>query len=293
MIELVEVSPRDGLQNEAALLPTADKIALIGMAVDAGVRRIEVASFVNPRRVPQMADAEAVVAGLGPRPGVTTIGLVLNAKGAERALLTGVDEIGLVAVASDAFGIANQGMTRADSIAMVQDVAPRVRAAGRSVQATIAVAFGCPFSGAVPRADVVAMARAIAATGVGEVALADTIGIARPAEVRALVAEVAAAIHPLPVRAHFHDTRGMGVANALAAVDAGAVTIDAAIGGTGGCPFAPGATGNVASEDVVFAFGDRMALDLKALVRTGYWLNARLDRAERSALMRAMGDKGT
>ena len=286
MIELVEVSPRDGLQNEASILPTADKIALIGRAIGAGVRRIEVASFVNPRRVPQMADAEAVIAGLPACPGVNTIGLVLNLRGVERALATAVDEIGLVCVASDGFGAANQAMSSEESVAMVRTCAARARAAGRNVQATIAVAFGCPFEGAVSRARVVAIARKLADAGLREIGLADTIGVARPHEVSALVARVVEAVRPLPVRIHCHDTRGMGVANALAAVAAGAVTVDGAIAGTGGCPFAPGASGNVASEDLAYAFGDELAVDLPALVETGHWLNARLGRTQQSAQMR-------
>jgi hydroxymethylglutaryl-CoA lyase len=289
MIEWVEVSPRDGLQNEMTALPTADKIALITRAVAAGARRIEVASFVNPVRVPQMADGEAVIAGLPLLPGVTTIGLVLNTRGALRALETDVDELGLVCVASDAFGIANQGMSALESINMVAEASALARDAGRAVQATIAVAFGCPMSGAVDPASVVALARTLAGMGLREIALADTIGIARPAEVSRLVCQVVAAIRPLPVRVHFHDTRGMGVANALAAVAAGAVTVDAAIGGTGGCPFAPGATGNVASEDVAYAFGDAVPADLGALVETAYWLNERLGRTQTSAVMRAVG----
>jgi len=289
MIEWVEVSPRDGLQNEKAVLPTADKIELITRAVAAGARRIEVASFVNPARVPQMADGEAVIASLPPLPGVTTIGLVLNTRGAVRALSTGVNELGLVCAASDPFGIANQGMNAQESLAMVGDAAALARDAGRSVQAMIAVAFGCPMSGAVDPALVVNMARTLASMGLREIGMADTIGIARPDEVSRLVSAVVAAVRPLPVRVHFHDTRGMGVANALAAVAAGAVTVDAALGGTGGCPFAPGATGNVASEDVAYAFGDRMLANLGAMVETAYWLNERLGRTQTSAMMRAVG----
>lgn len=286
-VELVEVSPRDGLQNETTILPTADKLALIARAAAAGVRRIEVASFVNPRLVPQMADAEAVIEGLPRGNGVTHIGLVLNARGAERALQTAVDELGVVVAASDMFAQRNQGMSRDESLAMAERVLARAQGAGRRAQVTIAVAFGCPFEGRVDPALIVAMARRLAAAGPVEIALADTIGIGRPAEVEALVRAVVAAVRPLPVRVHFHDTRGMGVANAWAAVNAGAVTVDAAIGGTGGCPFAPGAAGNAASEDVAFAFGDRMAVDTHALVESAIWLNATLGRTRTSALVRA------
>lgn len=288
MIEWVEVSPRDGLQNEAVHLSTADKVTLIRRAAAAGARRIEVASFVDPRKVPQMADAEAVVADIPPRT-ARTIGLVLNERGARRALATAIDEIGVVCAASDAFGLRNQGLDAAASLAMACDVVRLCRAQGRAAQVTIAVAFGCPFEGAVDPARVVAMARAIADCGAVEVAIADTIGIARPAEAERLCAQVAAAVAPLPLRAHFHDTRGMGIANVVAAVRAGARTIDAAIGGTGGCPFAPGAAGNVASEDVAYAMPESIAADLPAIVATAGWLNTRLRRTTTSAVARAMG----
>ncbi|SLJ99581.1 hydroxymethylglutaryl-CoA lyase [Novosphingobium mathurense] len=287
MIELVEVSPRDGLQNEKTVLSTEDKLALIARATAAGARRIEVASFVNPKRVPQMADAEAVVAGLPRDNGVTHIGLVLNERGAARAIASGIDELGIVCVASDRFGIANQGQSSEESLAMAMRVVAMAEEAQRPAQATIAVAFGCPITGQVDPARVEAMARALAALGVREIALADTIGVARPVEVTKLVSQVKAAVGSLPIRVHFHDTRGTGVANAVAAVAAGAVTVDAAIGGTGGCPFAPGAAGNVASEDVVYALGDQLPLDLEALVDAAYWLNGRLGRSRTSALMRA------
>ncbi len=287
-IELVEVSPRDGLQNEKTILSTADKLALIARATAAGARRIEVASFVHPRLVPQMADAEAVIDGLPRGSGVTHIGLVLNARGAERALQTGIDELGIVVAASDTFAQRNQGMTREASLEMAEAVLARAQGAGRRAQVTIAVAFGCPFEGAVDPDRVVAMARRLAAAGAIEIALADTIGIGRPGEVERLVRATVAAIRPLPVRVHFHDTRGMGVANAWAAVEAGAVTVDASIGGTGGCPFAPGAAGNVASEEIAFAFAGRTGVDVEALVDGAIWLNGKLGRDRPSAMVRAV-----
>jgi hydroxymethylglutaryl-CoA lyase len=288
MIEWVEVSPRDGLQNEAVHLSTADKINLIRRAVDAGARRLEVASFVNPIKVPRMADAEAVIAAL-PRGPARTIGLVLNERGARRALDTAVDEVGVVCAASDTFGIRNQGLDAAASLAMAGAVVRLCRERGRDAQVTIAVAFGCPFEGAVDPARVVAMAREIAAAGAIEVAVADTIGVARPGEVERLVAQVVAAVRPLPVRVHFHDTRGMGVANVMAAARSGAATVDSSIGGTGGCPFAPGAAGNVASEDVAYALADEFGADLGKLVETTAWLNGKLGRTGTSAVARAMG----
>ncbi len=274
-IEFVEVGPRDGLQNEALVVATADKVALIRRAIAAGARRIEVASFVNPNKVPQMADAEAVVEQLGRVEGVTRIGLVLNERGAERALAAGLDQLGAVAVASDEFGARNQGQTAAESVAVAAGIIAMAQAAGITAQVTIATAFGCPFTGAVDPARVVAMARDLAACGPVEIALADTIGVAVPAEVSALVGAVRQAVAPLPVRVHFHNTRGTGIANVWAAVEAGAGVVDGSIGGLGGCPFAPGAAGNVASEDVAWMLersGVRAGLDVAKLVEAARWL---------------------
>ncbi|MEQ1498133.1 MAG: hydroxymethylglutaryl-CoA lyase [Novosphingobium sp.] len=275
MIEFVEVGPRDGLQNEQQFVATADKLRLIEQALHYGVRRIEVASFVNPGKVPQMADAEAVCAGL-PESSATFIALVLNARGAERALACGrIDQLGAVAVATDAFAMANQGQTSAGSVAAVGEIAGLARSAGKTVQATIAAAFGCPFSGEVDPAHVIAMAHELAALGLKEVALADTIGVADPARVSRLVTAVQAAIWPLPVRVHFHNTRGTGLANVWAAIGAGASVVDGSLGGLGGCPFAPGAAGNVASEDVAFMLdraGIETGLDLPAMIAANHWL---------------------
>ena len=287
MIEWVEVSPRDGLQNEKTILSTADKVELIARAVAAGARRIEVASFVNPKLVPQMADAEAVIAALPKRADVRTIGLVLNERGAGRALATSVDELGIVVAASDVFGTANQGLDVDAGIAMAGRVIEQARAVGRDAQVTISVAFGFPQSGPDDPALVVDMARRLAAFGPLEIALADTIGVARPDEVSRLVAAVVERVRPLPVRVHFHDTRGTGVANAVAAVAAGAVTVDASIGGTGGCPFAPGAAGNVATEDVAYALNGQMVVDIDAVCQAAVWLNEKLQRTRTSAMTRA------
>ncbi len=277
-VELVEVSPRDGLQNESVQISSADKLGLIERAITAGVRRIEVTSFVNPRAVPQLADAEAVCAALPLRPDVTYIGLVMNQRGAERALATGrIDQLGAVAVATDSFAMANQGQTSAGSAEASAAIIKAAKAAGKTAQATIAASFGCPFEGEVSEAQVLAMARALAAAGAVEIGLADTIGVADPAHVARLVGTVRAAIAPLPVRAHFHNTRGTGLANVWAAIGAGASVIDASIGGLGGCPFAPGASGNVASEDVVYMLeraGVSTGLDLAALIAANHWLGA-------------------
>jgi len=251
-VEIVEVAPRDGLQNEARLVSTPHKLELIERAVAAGARRLEVTSFVNPRRVPQMADADAVAAGLPERDDVTFIALVLNRRGAERALATRIDELGAVCVASDTFAMRNQGQTGTESLDIARDTVTLARSAGRSAQITIATAFGCPFEGEVPVDRVVDMAKRAADAGPREVALADTIGVAVPWQVSEAVARVAAAIAPIPVRVHFHDTRNTAIANVWAAIEAGATVIDAALGGLGGCPFAPGASGNVATEDVLY-----------------------------------------
>ncbi len=289
-IEIVEVGPRDGLQNEAKLVSTADKVELIRKCIAAGARRIEIASFVNPRKVPQMADAEAVVEALGPLEGVTRIGLVLNLRGAERALAAGVDQLGAVAVASDTFGVRNQGQDAAQSVAEAKAIIAMVKAVGRSAQVTIATAFGCPFEGEIDPAHVVTMARELAEAGPCEVALADTIGVAVPAQVTALVSAVREAIAPLPVRVHFHDTRNTGVANVWAAVEAGAVTVDAALGGLGGCPFAPGALGNVGTEDVAWMLsrsGFDTGLNMDALIEASHWLAGVMGKDLPASLSRA------
>jgi len=281
-IEMVEVAPRDGLQNEKTMISTADKITLVERAIAAGARRIEVTSFVNPKAVPQMADAEAVCAGLPRRADVTYIGLVMNARGAARAIETGrIDQLGAVSVATDTFAKANQGQTSDGSVAAASEIIAMARQAGKTGQVTIAAAFGCPFEGEVAQDRVVAMAVALAQAAPVEIGLADTIGVANPAHVATLVTKVRAAVPAIPVRVHFHNTRGTGLANVWAAIGAGAVTVDAAIGGLGGCPFAPGAAGNVSTEDVVYMLeraGVRTGLDLAALVEANHWLGTVMDR---------------
>ena len=276
-IEFVEVGPRDGLQNEKLLVATADKLALINRAIAAGARRIEVTSFVNPKRVPQMADAEDLCALLPMRDDVTFVGLVMNLRGAERAMATGrIDQFGAVAVATDRFAMANQGQTSAESVEAAKSIIAFANAEGRTGQCTIAASFGCPFEGEVAQDHVVAMATALAEAGPVEIALADTIGVGNPAHVAQLVARVREAIAPLPVRVHFHNTRNTGLANVWAAVTAGASIVDASVGGLGGCPFAPGAAGNVPSEDVVYMLeraGIDTGMDLDRLIEASHWLS--------------------
>lgn len=281
-IEIVEVSPRDGLQNERRLVSTADKVSLIERAVAAGVRRIEVASFVHPKRVPQMADAEAVCAALPTSLAATTIGLALNARGAERALTTRVNEIGAVACATDAFGLANQGRTADETVADAITVMRAAQAGGRSAQVTISVAFGCPFEGEVEASRIVAIARRLAEAGPREIAFGDTIGVATPDHVERLMTAVREAVPGIKLRMHFHDTRNTAVANAWAAVHSGAATLDASIGGCGGCPFAPGASGNVPTEDVLYLLGRAgidTGIDIQRINEAVPWLEHRIGRA--------------
>lgn len=281
-IEFVEVGPRDGLQNEKILISTADKLTLISRAIDAGARRIEVTSFVNPKKVPQMADAEDVCVLLPERCDVSYIGLVMNMRGAERAMATGrIDQLGAVVVSTDSFAMANQGQTSADSVSGAVDIIKRANANGLTAQATIAASFGCPFEGEVAEDRVVEIAERIADSGPVEIALADTIGVANPAHVSRLVERVRKVIDPLPVRVHFHNTRNTGLANVWAAALAGASVVDASLGGLGGCPFAPGAAGNVPSEDVVYMLeraGIETGMDLEKLIEASNWLSGVMGR---------------
>jgi len=278
-LELVEVSPRDGLQNERAMLSTADKIALVERTLVAGLRRVEVTSFVNPARVPQMADAEAVLAGLQGRPGLRRIGLVLNRRGLERALRAGVDEVNVVVVASETFSQRNQAASIAQALANWAEIAAIARAERVFVSTVIGAAFGCPFEGEVATAEVTALVGRIAEHGPDEIALADTIGVASPGDVVARFSAAAGAAPGGRRRAHFHNTRNTGMANAYAALQCGVTALDASIGGIGGCPFAPAATGNIPTEDLCYML-QRMGLirdvQLARLLETAAWLQGRL-----------------
>jgi hydroxymethylglutaryl-CoA lyase len=279
MPEIVEVGPRDGLQNEKVLLPTEVKVNYITRALDAGIRRMEVTAFVHPGRVPQMADAEAVMAAVPRRDGVTYIGLVLNRRGLDRALNAGVDEVNVVVVASDEFSRRNQGTSTEEALDVWHEIASTAHAAGVAASLTIAAAFGCPFTGEVPVRRVQEIAREALRTRPREIAIADTIGVGVPTQVRALVAALRELDADVPLRAHFHNTRNTGYANAVAALEAGVHTLDASIGGIGGCPFAPEATGNIATEDLTFLLhrmGVHTGLDLPALAGTGTWIGERL-----------------
>jgi hydroxymethylglutaryl-CoA lyase len=296
-IELVEVGPRDGLQNEPDIINTPIKLALINRMIDYGARRLEVASFVHPQRVPQMADAEAVIAGLPDLPDVTYIGLALNKRGVMRALATrengsgGVDQIGCVIVASDTFGQKNQGQTIAEGVAETRAMLRFARAEGMRAQVTISAAFGCPFEGAVQHETVLAIAEEIAAEDPDEIALADTIGVGTPHEAGELFGKLGALlVGKIPMRAHFHNTRGTGIANAWAAYQAGVRIFDASLGGLGGCPFAPRATGNIATEDLIYMMarsGVKTGIDLDAAIAANKWFAGELGRELPSAVARA------
>lgn len=288
LVGLVEVGPRDGLQNEAVLLDAETKVELINRLVDAGSRRIEIASFVHPDRVPQMADAEAVVVELGPSPdGVSYIGLVLNRRGLDRALATSVDEVNFVVGASDGFNRANAGESPETTMREIEAMIPY--AGGRASTVTISVAFGCPYDGPVPVDDVVRLADRAAAAGAHEVALGDTIGVAVPTQVEAVISAIRS-VTDVPLRCHFHDTRNTAVANVVAAFGAGVRTFDASVGGTGGCPFAPNASGNVATEDLLYLFqrtGVETGMDPMKTIETTRWLEQRLGRKLPAAVTRA------
>ena len=290
-IEVVEVGPRDGLQNEDRILPVETKLEFIGRLEACGVRRVEAVSFVNPRRVPQMAGAEEVMAGLPPKTGQARIGLVLNERGWDRAVAAGCDEANIVVCASDGFGIRNQGAPVADQVAAMAAIAARrAREGGPVLSLTISVAFGDPFDGEVSEAQVTAIARQAAQAGIGEIALGDTIGVADPWTVRSRIAAVRSAAPDARVRMHFHNTRNTGLANVYASLEAGVDVIDASCGGIGGCPFAPAATGNIATEDLVYMLeraGIETGLDLEGLIETGRWIGQQLGKAAPSALTRA------
>ncbi|MBM5810937.1 MAG: hydroxymethylglutaryl-CoA lyase [Gammaproteobacteria bacterium] len=289
-VNLVEVGPRDGLQNEATLFSTDAKVEFVSRIVASGIRRIEVASFVNPRRVPQMADAEAVLQALPQVEGVRYIGLVLNRRGFDRALAVGCAEVGMVVAASDSFGQRNQARSSGESIAAWREIAAAARAAGIHAQVTISVAFGCPYEGEVASTKVVDIAREIADAQPFELAIADTIGVAVPTQVSELIQRVRAALPGMPLRAHFHNTRNTGLANAWAAVQAGASVLDSSAGGIGGCPFAPAATGNIPTEDLLYLLarsGVETGADLGRCIETAAWLQQQLGRPVPGLLSRA------
>jgi len=290
-VEIVEVGPRDGLQNEDTLVDTATKVALIERMLDAGVRRIEATSFVHPGRVPQMSDAEAVMAALPRDRGASYIGLVLNERGLDRALDAGVDEVNVVVVATETFSRRNQGVGVEEMLATWGRIAGRAERAGVRASVTISAAFGCPFEGEVdPRRVTEVTGRVVAAGSPDEIALADTIGVGVPPQVAAVVEGVREVVEDIPLRCHFHNTRNTGFANVVAALDAGVAALDASVGGIGGCPFAPNATGNIATEDLVYLLdrtGVEHGVDLARTSATATWIGQRLGTTVPGMLSRA------
>jgi hydroxymethylglutaryl-CoA lyase len=289
-VRIVEVGPRDGLQNEKAIIPTAAKIELVDRLSATGLRTIEATSFVSPKWVPQLADAAEVYAGIRRRPGVRYPVLVPNEQGYERARAAGADEIAVFTAASEAFNKANVNATIDESLARFAPVLARARADGIPVRGYVSTVLGCPYQGEVPVADVVRVAKALHAMGCYEISLGDTIGVGTPGKARAMLRAVAGAV-PMPALAvHFHDTYGQALANILACLEEGVAVVDAAVSGTGGCPYAKGATGNVASEDVAYmlhGMGIATGIDLAALSDTGRWLAALLGRETGSKVTRA------
>ena len=289
-VAVMEVSPRDGLQNEDVLLTTEQKLQLVDYALAAGSRRIEVTSFVHPQRVPQMADAEAVCAGLPQRADVRYTGLILNERGYRRLRETCLDEAGLVVPVSDTFGQRNQGQSVSDAVAMAREVIRDGKLTGFPVQVTLAVAFGCPFQGHVLMSDVLAAAESLLEAGPVEIALADTIGVGVPWQVQQTFTKLKSLAGDVPMRAHFHDTRNTGIANAYASLLAGVATLDASIGGIGGCPFAPNASGNIATEDLVYMLNRcevHHDLEMAALLAGAAWLEPVLGKKLPSTLLKA------
>ncbi len=289
-VSIIEVGPRDGLQSEPEVLSTAVKIEFITRALDAGIRRLEVSSFVHPKRVPQMADAEDVIRGLPARQGVTYIGLVLNRKGFERAQATGIHEIGMAVVASDTYNQRNQGVPTSESVKAWIDIARAAKAAGIRANVMISSAFGCPFEGEIPVARVLELVDQVMEGDPIELGFADSIGVAVPTQVTDLLGAVMARVPGVPIRCHFHNTRNTGIANAQAALAVGVASLDASIGGIGGCPFAPAATGNIPTDDLLYMLdrsGIHTGISLEKIIATSLWLQEQLGRSTPAMLPKA------
>jgi hydroxymethylglutaryl-CoA lyase len=290
-LNVVEVSPRDGLQNESTVFSTEDKVTLIESAWASGLRRIEVCSFVNPKRVPQMADAESVLLSLSDGIFEGAIGLVLNERGLDRALDTPLKEVNYVVVVTETFSHKNQGMKVAETIEAAGRVVERGSREGLRISITLSAAFGCPFEGEVPVSQLVSVAKTVSDFGPFEIALADTIGVAVPTDVKRRIEAVSEVIDPsVQLRCHFHNTRNTGFANAWAAIEAGVLNLDASLGGVGGCPFAPNATGNIATEDLIYLAersGVETGVDVEELFPAIEFLQERLGKVVPGLLSRA------
>ncbi len=280
-VSIIEVGPRDGLQSEPEILSTSVKLEFIRRAIDAGIRRMEVTSFVHPKRVPQMADAEDVIRGLPDRDDVIYIGLVLNKKGFDRARDVNIDEIGMAVVASDTYNQRNQGVPTSESIKAWLEMSAAARAAGIRANVMVSSAFGCPFEGEVPVARILEIVKQIVDGDPVELGIADSIGVAVPTQVTDLLGAVQEIVPDLPIRCHFHNTRNTGLANAQAALEAGVASLDASIGGIGGCPFAPAATGNIPTDDLLYMLdrsGVQSGVSLDKIIETSNWLQEQLGR---------------
>jgi isopropylmalate/homocitrate/citramalate synthase len=289
-VRIVEVGPRDGLQNEHAAIGTADKIGFVNRLTEAGLTSIEVSAFVSPKWVPQMADAAEVFAAITRRAGVRYSALVPNAAGLDRAQAAGVTEVAIFAAASETFSKRNINQTIAESLTTYRAVAARASQLGMKVRAYVSTAFGCPFEGAIAPARVAEVSAALIEMGAFEVAVSDTIGIAHPGQVPPVVGAVAGRVPLQQIALHFHDTRGTALANVLTALDLGIATYDASAGGLGGCPYAPGATGNLATEDLVYmldGLGIRTGVDLDALVNASRFIEPHVGHALPSRYYRA------
>lgn len=279
-IAVVEVGPRDGLQNESAVVPAAAKIAFVNRLSDAGCARIEVSAFVSPKWIPQLTDAVSVFAGITAIPGVRYSALVPNAKGLERAIACGVTDVAIFAAASETFSRKNINQSIDESFVTYAEVARLAQAAGLRVRGYLSTAFGCPFEGDVPVARVVELSARLRDLGVYEVAVSDTIGVAHPGQVRATMPALLAAIPTTQLALHFHDTRGTALANVLASLEFGITTFDSSAGGLGGCPYAPGATGNLATEDLIYmlnGLGHETGINLDRLTDASLALEPSLD----------------
>ncbi len=289
-VRIVEVGARDGLQNEKTIIPAAAKIELIDRLSDSGLRTIEATSFVSPKWVPQLADAAEVYAGIVKKPGVAYPVLVPNEQGYDRARAVGATEIAVFAAASEAFSRKNINASIDESIARFIPVLDRAKADGVRVRGYVSTVLGCPYQGEVPLTDVVRVARRLHDLGCYEVSLGDTIGIGTPGKARAMLLAVAAEVPMDALAVHFHDTYGQALANILACLEEGVAVVDSSVSGTGGCPYAKGASGNVASEDVVYmlhGMGVQTGIDLDALIATGAWLATQLHKETASRVTRA------
>jgi hydroxymethylglutaryl-CoA lyase len=289
-VEIVDVSPRDGLQSQPVVLDYNIKLELIQRLVDSGIRRMEAVSFVNPKRVPQMADAEQVIQGLPKQEGLTFIGLVLNMRGYERAVTSGIQEINSVVVASETFNMRNQGASIDQTMQNVAEIFTQAESTNLVAGVTVSAAFGCPFEGEIPQDQVINLVKRLADSGYNEIALADTIGVASPSEVSSLLSGINRLNLDINLRCHFHNTRNTAVANTYVAIQEGVRSFDASCGGVGGCPFAPAATGNVATEDLLYMInrmGMRTNINIDKVIETAKWLEGPLQSTVPSMLTKA------